>query len=103
MRSTGAAPRSGRAGAEDFPGWADQMNPLLDYDFLIPFDRIRPEHVVPAVRQALADAERELEAIATEPGPRGWDNTLRRLDELEERLDRVTNPVTHLVSVMNTP
>lgn len=80
-----------------------QMNPLLDYDFLIPFDRIRPEHVVPAVRQALAEAERELEAIAAEPGPRGWDNTLRRLDELEERLDRVTNPVTHLVSVMNTP
>lgn len=80
-----------------------QMNPLLDYDFLIPFDRIRPEHVVPAVRQALADAERELEAIAAETGPRTWDNTLRRLDELEERLDRVTNPVTHLVSVMNTP
>ncbi len=79
------------------------MNPLLSYDHLIPFDRIRPEHVVPGVRQALADAEREVEAIAAEPGPRTWDNTLRRLDELEERLDRVTHPVSHLVAVMNTP
>ncbi|HEX2190482.1 MAG TPA: M3 family metallopeptidase [Longimicrobiaceae bacterium] len=79
------------------------MNPLLEQDFLVPFHRIRPEHVVPAVREALAAAEREVEAIVAEQGPRTWDNTLRRLDEMEERLDRVTHPVIHLVAVMNTP
>ncbi|HEX2091108.1 MAG TPA: M3 family metallopeptidase, partial [Longimicrobiaceae bacterium] len=79
------------------------MNPLFSHDFLIPFDRIRPEHVVPAIRQGLAEAERELEALVAEPGARTYANTLQRLDDLEERLDRVIHPVAHLIGVMNTP
>ena len=35
-------------------------NPLLATDFVIPFDRIDPKHVVPGLREALARAEERL-------------------------------------------
>ncbi|HET6230068.1 MAG TPA: M3 family metallopeptidase [Longimicrobiaceae bacterium] len=79
------------------------MNPLLSPDYQIPFDQIRPEHVVPAVREALARAERELDEIVAHPGERTYENTVHRLDDLEERLTRIIRPVAHLVAVMNTP
>ncbi|MDQ3556532.1 MAG: M3 family peptidase, partial [Gemmatimonadota bacterium] len=78
-------------------------NPLLSPDFLIPFDRIRPQHVAPGIRQALAEAERELAALVSDPEPRGYDGTLGRLDALAERLDRAVGPAAHLVSVIDTP
>ncbi|MBV9773683.1 MAG: M3 family metallopeptidase [Gemmatimonadetes bacterium] len=79
------------------------MNPLLSEAPRIPFDRIRAEHVVPAIREALARAERELQALIDEPGERTYENTLARLDALDERLGRVIHPVSHLLGVMNTP
>jgi oligopeptidase A len=79
------------------------MNPLLSRDFLVPFDRVRTEHVVPAVRQALEAAEAQLAELIAAEGTRTYDNTLQRLDDLVERLGRVIEPVSHLVAVMNTP
>jgi oligopeptidase A len=79
------------------------MNPLRSTDFLIPFDRIRTEHVVPAIREALAEAEAELQALTSAPGARTYGNTIQRLDDLVERLARTISPVSHLVMVMNTP
>jgi oligopeptidase A len=79
------------------------MNPLLSYDGLIPFHRIAAEHVVPAVREALARAERELEALASAGGEPHYESTLGRLEELDEHLDRAVVPVVHLLGVMNTP
>jgi oligopeptidase A len=81
----------------------NEMNPLLSHDPLIPFHRIRAEHVVPAVREALTRAERELEALASAEGERSYEGTLGRLEALSERLDRAVIPVAHLLGVMNTP
>jgi oligopeptidase A len=78
------------------------MNPLLVHDFLIPFDRIETSHVVPAVRAALREAERELGELISVPGERTYGNTIGRLDELTERLGRTIDPITHLVAVVNT-
>ncbi|MDQ3521160.1 MAG: M3 family metallopeptidase, partial [Gemmatimonadota bacterium] len=79
------------------------MNPLLSRGLPIPFDQIRTEHVVPAVRQALEDAQRELDSVVSLEGERSYANTIQALDDLGERLDRVISPVAHLVSVLNTP
>lgn len=79
------------------------MNPLLTQGPRIPFDRIRAEHVVPAVREALARAERELQELIDEPGERTYENTMARLDALDEHLSRVVYPVSHLLGVMDTP
>ncbi len=78
-------------------------NPLLSTDFRIPFHEIRPEHVVPGVRAALAEARAAVARIGagTEAGT-GWDATIGALDALEERLGRVVDVVHHLLSVKDS-
>jgi len=40
------------------------QNPLLDLTFPVPFDAIRVEHIEPAVRTRLAEAQTAVDAIA---------------------------------------
>ncbi|MGK3985670.1 M3 family metallopeptidase [Sorangium sp. So ce136] len=78
-------------------------NPLLSLGFEIPFDRIRSEHVEPAVRALLEDARARLDAVIATPGPRTYDNTLGALEAVTDRLDRAMNVVSHLESTSTTP
>ena len=80
-----------------------EPNPLLDVNFQIPFDRIRTEYVEPAVNQLLADAQTRLEAIAKQKDPRTFENTMRRLDQMTERLDVAMSVVKHLEYVVTSP
>ena len=41
-------------------------NPLLDVEFPIPFDRVRPEHVVPAIEALIGNARRNLEDLTAQ-------------------------------------
>ena len=77
----------------------DDSNPLLIPRFRIPFDRIRAEHVQPAIDELLRDARGRLEALAAAPGPRTFDNTMRALDDLTEPLDYAMGVIRHLESV----
>lgn len=94
-----AAPRTQSARAEDDLS----ANPLLSGATPIPFDRIEPRHVVPAFREALARAGEGLRRVIDLAGPRTYDNTIRALDEVGERLGKVIRPVGHLTGVMSTP
>jgi len=78
-------------------------NPLLDINFEIPFDRIPAEHVEPAIHHLVADAQARLEAIAKEPPPRTFENTMNALDGMTERLDFAMSVVKHLESVTTYP
>ncbi|MSR22044.1 MAG: M3 family peptidase [Gemmatimonadetes bacterium] len=78
-------------------------NPLLDPAFRIPFHQIRAEHVGPGVREALADARSEVEALASSEEPLLWETTVEPLDALMERLHHRTTPVHHLLAVAETP
>jgi oligopeptidase A len=80
-----------------------ESNPLLETNFQIPFDRIRAEHVEPAVKQLLADAQSRLEAIAREARPRTFENTMEAFDRMTERLDFAMSVVKHLESVATYP
>ena len=80
-----------------------ESNPLLEIKFQIPFDRIRAEHVEPAIHQLVADAQARLAAIAAETRPRTLANTLLPLDRMTERLDYAMSVVKHLESVATTP
>ena len=71
-------------------------NPLLEIQFRAPFDRIRAEHVEPAVDQLLADAQKALEAAAASDDP------LSAVDNMTERLDWALGLVRHLESVATT-
>ena len=73
------------------------MNPLLEINFRVPFDKIEAAHVEPAMDELLADAARRLdETIASE-------RPLHALDVMTERLDYAMNVVRHLESVATTP
>ncbi len=79
------------------------MNPLLSRDFRIPFDKIKPEHIEPGVREALTQAQKDLDALTAFPGVRTYENTIQALDTLEERLDRAVGLAYHLTSVVSSP
>ena len=78
-------------------------NPLLQDDFRIPFDRIRPEHVEPGIRAALAEAQAQIDEVAASPEPPTWSNTIERLDRATETLSERLSPASHLMSVQESP
>jgi oligopeptidase A len=78
-------------------------NPLLHINFQIPFDRVRAEHVEPAIAELLTDAQAKIEAIAADPAPRTYDNTMLALETATERLDYAMGIVRHLEGVATYP
>src|SRR5216684_4847794 len=82
---------------------SSEPNPLLRIEFRAPFDKIRPEHVQPAVEQLLEDARRRLDHLIDTPGPRTFANTMQALDYLTEPLEYAMGVVRHLTGVANTP
>ena len=65
------------------------------------FDEIRPEHVLPALEQALDEAHRTVVQL-TELDDPAWDSLMKPLEALDERLSRIWGPVTHLNAVCDS-
>lgn len=74
-------------------------NPLLDDGFPIRFADVRPEHVEPGLKEALALAEAAYEAVRDARPPYRWDDLMGAIDRAGTRLARVQNTVSHLNSV----
>ena len=98
MTETAAPPSDSAEAAGDLAA-----NPLLSGATPIPFHEITPAHVVPAVREALARAQAELDAVIAVEGVRTYENTIAALGDVGERLTQVVRPVSHLTAVMSTP
>lgn len=79
------------------------MNPLLRVPFEIPFDLIRVEHIVPAIRELLVESQKNVDAISDFAGARDFANTLRALDESTVHLENAMAVVRHLECVSNSP
>ena len=105
-----SAPAPDAPKAADAPAPAakepEHVNPLLTASTLPlqapPFDRIRVEHVEPAVRVVLARLARDLETLERNAGP-SWEAVVPALDEIGDRLGRVWGVVSHLMGVRNSP
>ncbi|MDQ6760644.1 MAG: M3 family peptidase, partial [Acidobacteriota bacterium] len=78
-------------------------NPLLRFEFRIPFDRIEAGHVQPAVKELLSGARSRLDALIAEPAARTFENTMLALDSLTEPLEYAMGIVRHLEGVVTTP
>jgi oligopeptidase A len=76
-------------------------NPLLTVSLDVPFDRIKAEHVEPAIKELLARSEAALDAI--ERAPRSYAGTLGALESATEQLELSMGIVEHLESVATTP
>lgn len=70
------------------------MNPLLEKSNLqheaIPFDKIRPEHFLPALEEAIKHAKSEYEEIKKEETI-SFKTIIERVEEAESTLDQVVN------------
>ena len=70
---------------------------------LPPFDRIKAEHYLPAVDAGLAEQAAEVRAIADNPEPADFDNTIVALERSGPLLDRVLYVLYNLASSDTTP
>ena len=71
-------------------------NPLLTSFTLPPFSLIKPEHVVPAVTQALQDCRATVEKVVAQGGPYTWNTLCEPLAETDDRLGRLFSPVSQI-------
>jgi oligopeptidase A len=77
-------------------------NPLLVGKGLPPFAAIQPEHVVPGMKQLLAELDEELTALEANVTPT-WSGLVEPLDRLTDRLMWSWGIVGHLMGVKNSP
>ncbi|PHM50271.1 oligopeptidase A [Xenorhabdus miraniensis] len=78
-------------------------NPLLTPSALPKFSAIEPKHVVPAVKETLANYRQVIEKILSENSAFTWDNLCQPISEEKDKLARVWSPVGHLNAVKNSP
>ncbi len=79
-------------------------NPFLDRSFEIRWSQLTPEHVVPAIREALAEAQSAIDAIAARAvGEVTFENTFLALEQATEGLNLAWGKVTHLQTVADSP
>lgn len=74
-------------------------NPLLGLGYDIPFDRIRAEHVEPAVDALIARARERLSAIGGDAATPTYASTLAALEDATDPLERAMSVVGHLEAV----
>jgi peptidyl-dipeptidase Dcp len=83
-------------------------NPLLapwtgPYAGVPPFDRVEVAHFAPALEAAMAGTLANVDAIAADPAPPTFDNTLAALERSGRALDRVASVYGVFSSAMSTP
>ncbi len=77
-------------------------NPLLDTSSLPRFDDIRPEHVLPAIQQVIADNRTQLKQLLRSDTKPGIDALVAPIEHMDHELGRVWSPVRHLQSVLGS-
>ncbi|MDE9539511.1 oligopeptidase A [Xenorhabdus bovienii] len=78
-------------------------NPLLTPSVLPKFAAIEPKHVVPAVKETLANYRQVIEKVLAGNVTFTWDNLCQPISEAKDHLSRVWSPVDHLNAVKNSP
>src|SRR5947209_334926 len=77
-------------------------NPLLDDTALPHFAMIQAHHVKPAVDAVLREYRTRIDALLADEAPRTFANTLLPQEALEQRLEQVWSPVSHLHAVKDS-
>jgi oligopeptidase A len=78
-------------------------NPFVHVVDPIPFDRLRPAELGPAIDWLVSEARRSIEAIATDPSEVTYASTLGALDEATRDLERASLLGEHLETASTSP
>lgn len=68
-----------------------------------PFELIKTEHFVPAMKAGLEEQKANIAKIVDNPAPATFDNTILPLENLNPIIDKVTGVFFHYDSAMKTP
>ena len=77
------------------------QNPLLNFNNLPYFASISAEHVIPALETVLDNARADVESLCQIDTPT-WQNFAEKIEDIEEKVDRVWSPVSHLNAVKDS-
>ena len=76
-------------------------NPLLEPAKLPAFSQILPDMIQPAIRQLIDQNRSAIEKLASQPHPH-WDNLVKPLELMNDRLEKAWSPVRHMNSVKSS-
>ena len=82
---------------------APQNKPQLEKSYRIPFNRIKAEHVEPAIAQLLVEAKAKRDAYVSNAAPRNYANTMTAFEDIVEDLSQTMGIARHLEGVASTP
>ncbi|WDE12026.1 oligopeptidase A [Thalassomonas haliotis] len=77
-------------------------NPLLSLKGLPEFSKIKPEHVKPALEQAITTCKDTISRVLSENSSYSWDNLVAPINEADDLLGRLWSPVSHMNSVISS-
>lgn len=77
-------------------------NPILNQGPLPVFNVISPEQIEPTLKQITTENRNQLNALLEKNKTPTWENLILPLEELDNRLNKMWAPVSHLHSVMES-
>jgi oligopeptidase A len=77
-------------------------NPLLEPGVLPAFSKIMPQMIQSAIEHLISENRSEIKQLSAQQRP-DWDNLIKPLSLLSDRLDKAWSPVRHLNSVKSSP
>ncbi|WP_206482902.1 oligopeptidase A [Thalassotalea sp. G2M2-11] len=77
-------------------------NPLLTPSMLPKFSDIKPEHIKPAVEQAIKHCKKVIFDVLSNEHHYTWQNLVEPIDDADDTLGKLWSPVSHMNSVVNS-
>jgi len=84
-------------------GLKDNKNPLLNFNYEIPFDSIKAEHVLPAIEELIKRAEALMAEVIDNKEARTFENTMAAFENITRHLSYAHGILGHLESVATYP
>lgn len=82
---------------------AEDFNPLLHIEGLPIFSALKPEHIYPAVKQAIDNCVNVIKQVSASEVRPTWDSVIAPIEEADDKFSKIWAVVSHLNGVCNTP
>jgi peptidyl-dipeptidase Dcp len=99
-KAQNAAPAAASVAVPNNVLLADWSGP---YDGVPPWDKVNPKLFSPAFGFGIAEQRREIDAIANNPAPATFENTIEAMEKAGQRFSRVENVFAVMTDNMSTP